>query len=151
MKKLIISLLLSSFFLSLAIGQDMLDLENSPIADRILAKKMAFFTDKLQLSSEEFQNFWPLFTQFEKEQRQIRLKYRTKRTAFKYMTDDEAEAFIENNFKMEEEILSLKKDYYSKFRKVMPVRKLAMVNKVNREFKEEILKQLRERRKNRQD
>ena len=149
MKKLIISLLLSSFFIGTALAQDMLDLENSPAADRILAKKMAFFTDKLQLSSEEFQNFWPLFSQFEKEQRQIRLKYRTKRTAFKYMTDEEAENFINNNFKMEEEILNLKKSYYEKFRKVMPVRKLAMVNKVNREFKEEILKQLRERRMNR--
>lgn len=144
MKKVVFGTMMFCLMAVVGFSQDATGEQTGPIADRINAKKMAFFTDKLQLSTDEFQNFWPLFTEYEGKQRGIRQQYRTKK-AFKFMSDKEAETYVLNSFKMEEELLNLKKDYFQKFKDVLPIRKIAMLNKVDRQFKEALLRQMQQR------
>ena len=144
MKKVVFGTMMFCLMAVVGFSQDTSGDQTGPIADRINAKKMAFFTDKLQLSTDEFQNFWPLFTEYEGKQRSIRQQYRSKK-AFKFMSDKEAETYVLNSFKMEEEMLNLKKDYFQKFKDVLPIRKIAMLNKVDRQFKEALLRQMQQR------
>lgn len=150
MKKILLGSILFCLFSISAFAQDDLDTNNGPLADRILAKKMAFFTDKLQLTSDELQNFWPLFTQYEKEQRQIKRKYKPTK-AFRFMSDQEAEVHLLNTFKKEEELLAIKRSYFQKFKGVISIRKIAMINTVDRQFKEVLLRQMRDRKANRRN
>lgn len=112
--------------------------------DRVESLRIAFFTEKLQLTPEESKNFWPLFNEFQDKEKTIRKTYQND-TSLELMSDAEAEKLIENSFEMEEKLLQLKKEYYGKMRKVLPVRKIALLSRIERQFKERLLEEWRNR------
>lgn len=114
---------------------------------RVEAAKKAFITDRLGLLPEESEQFWALQNEFEAEQQKIRQKYAPKR-AVESMSDAEAEQFILDRFKMEEEMLTLKKSYFEKFKTIVTPRKVAMYSKAEREFRKYILNRIKEQRRN---
>lgn len=112
------------------------------IQGRIESLRIAFFTEKLQLTPEESQNFWPLYNEYQDKEKGIRKTYQNE-TSLELMSDAEAEKLIENHFILEEKLLELKKEYYGKLRKVLPVRKLALLSRIERQFKERLLEEWR--------
>ncbi len=147
MKKIIFTLLL---FLGIAgplcaqIVDDELD---KPTLERVRAQRVAFITNKLELTTGEAEKFWALENEYEAEKEKIREKYRAGRS-IESMSDQEADRFIQDRFTMEGELLSLKKDYYQRFIKIVSPRKIALYNKADREFKRWLLEQIRKRRLN---
>ncbi len=119
------------------------------IAERVEAMKVAFITQRLSLTTQEAQLFWPLYNEYEAEQSKIRQRYRLSDN-FAGMTDAEAEKALDDALEMEQQLLNLKRDYTQRMRKILPVRKVAMLNRVEREFREELVKQIREMQMNRQ-
>lgn len=117
--------------------------------DRIEALRIAFFTEKLQLTPQESQNFWPLYNEYQEKEKTIRQSYKDDKS-LELMSDAEAEKLIENTFLMEEQMLGLKKEYYQKMRKVLPVRKVALLSRIERQFKERLLEEWRNRQEDRQ-
>lgn len=139
----------ASLYLALAFGLLPLLAQAQPrtLDDRVEALRIAFFTEKLQLTPEESQNFWPLYNEYQEKEKSIRKSYRDDKS-LELMSDAEAEQLIQNSFEMEEQMLSLKKDYYQKIRKVLPVRKLALLSRIERQFKERLLEEWRSRQQN---
>lgn len=132
-----------------ALAQDEDDLPTGKAGEQIQAQKVAFITARLNLTPEESQKFWPIFNEYEAEQKKIRQKFKFKQD-FATMTDAEAEQLLTSNLEMEQQLLNLKKEYIQRMRKVVPVRKIAMLNRAERAFKEELVKRLREIQQNRQ-
>lgn len=111
---------------------------------KIQAARVAYITERLGLTPEESERFWPLYNEFETERDKIRGKYKAPRP-IESMSDQEAESFINRHFEMEQELLNLKRDYFQRFKKAVSPRKAALFNKADREFRLEILKRLQER------
>jgi hypothetical protein len=131
------------------LAQDEDDLPTGKAGEQIQAQRVAFITRRLNLTTEESQKFWPLYNEYEAEQKKIRQKYKIKQD-FTTMTDAEAEQSLSSALEMEQQLLNLKKEYVQRMKKVIPVRKIAMLNRVERDFKTELLKRLREMQQNRQ-
>jgi hypothetical protein len=112
--------------------------------EKMEAYKIAFFTEKLQLTPEESKAFWPLYNQFESEREALRKRYGQDNVRLELMSDKEVTAFLEKGIEMEEQQVKLKKDYLGRFQEVLPVRKVAMLQRIDREFKMELLQKLRE-------
>ncbi len=149
MKKAILGVLLVCFAFAPGYAQDdELPEPQGQLAQRVEAMKVAFITDRLGLSPQEAQNFWPIYNQYEEEQKKIRQKYRFS-SNFATMTDAEAEKMVEGTLEMEQQLLNLKRDYIQRMRKVIPVRKIAMLGRVERQFREELVKRLQEIQMNR--
>ncbi len=116
--------------------------------ERVKAMRTAFITNKLNLTPEEAQQFWPLYNQFEAEQKKIRDKFVPAKDLMS-MSDAEAEKFLNSQLDMEQELLDLRKDYLQRMKKVLPMRKVAMLPRLEREFREELLDNLQQMRANR--
>lgn len=119
-----------------------------PVEERVQALRIAFFTEKLQLTPEESQNFWPLYNEYQDKEKAIRESHRSEKS-LELMSDAEAEKLIENHFAMEEQLLNLKRDYYQRLKSVLPVRKLAVLSRIERQFKERLLEEWRNRQEQR--
>lgn len=117
--------------------------DEGPLTQRIQAQKVAFITDKLQLTPDEAQQFWPVYNQYESDLKQIRQKYRPDAN-FLTMSDLDAEKHVLSLFDREQEELNLKKDYFLRFKKILPIRKIAMLLRAELEFKEELVKKMQE-------
>lgn len=141
----------TTFYLSLLIGLLPLlsQAQPRPMEERIEALRIAFFTEKLQLTPEESQNFWPLYNEYQDKEKSIRKTYRDDKS-LELMSDAEAEKLIEDSFEMEEKMLSLRKEYYQKMRRLLPVRKVALLSRIERQFKERLLEEWRNRQQDRQ-
>jgi hypothetical protein len=111
---------------------------------RIRSMRVAFITERMKLSPEEAEKFWPIHNQYESEMKKIREKYRAERD-FQTMSDQEVERFLTDHLDMEEELLKLKRDYYSRMRKVVPARKLAMYVRADLDFNRKLIQSLQNR------
>ncbi len=116
---------------------------------KIEAQKVAYITNRLDLSAEESAEFWPVYNQFQKDRKVINKKYKREQR-IENMTDAELEAQMRASFKKDQELLDLKKTYFEKLKKVLSIRKIATLQVAEREFKATILDMMKERRMERQ-
>jgi hypothetical protein len=116
--------------------------ENIDKKQEIENVKVAFISSKLDLTSDEAQKFWPIYNAYRSEFRNlIKLKHDLKRNQ-----SDDANKQLDKEINFEERILDLKKKYRIEFSKVLPPSKVLLFFDAEREFREHLIKQLRERR-----
>lgn len=115
--------------------------------EKLKEEKVAFFNQKLDLTTQESEDFWPVYNEYWKRKNQI---YDDKRTAMKYcsknidrMTNEEiikyADMYI--NFQKQESELLI--EFNEKFKKVLPPKKVFLLYKTDYEFKTYLLQQIK--------
>ncbi|MBL7681950.1 MAG: hypothetical protein JNK00_01220 [Flavipsychrobacter sp.] len=115
--------------------------------ERVRAIKVAYITDKLQLSAEQSEKFWPVYNQFEEERFALWRKYR-RSEGHAAQTHEESIRSIDEDIEMQEKMLELRKKYKDQFLKVITPNQLAALVDAEREFKKMLLQQLKDRREN---
>ncbi len=108
---------------------------------RIDALKIEFLTKKLDLSPEEAQKFWPVYHNYQREMVAIFKERRQARHMQKEANTPPDE------LRFETRILETKKRYRKEFLDVLPAQKADLIFPAEREFREWLINQLRERRK----
>ena len=115
--------------------------------EKIEALKIGFITNKLKLTPEESQKFWPVFNQYEAEKKQIR---QSTIGAVKELKEDgdftnaEAEQAIAKYVEFKARDLDLIKKYVSEFRKILPATKVAKLITAEEHFKKMLMKQVQQ-------
>ncbi|PSR53242.1 hypothetical protein AHMF7605_06715 [Adhaeribacter arboris] len=111
--------------------------------EKIKTAKIAFLTDKLQLSSEQAQKFWPLYNEYEAERRSAHTRPRLNREAnLTALSDQQLREAINEMHAVRQNELNVEKKYVDKFLKVISVRQLATLYQSEREFTHVLLKKL---------
>ena len=118
-------------------------------SDKVEAMKVGFITNKLELTAKEAQTFWPIYNEYSSKMDKLR---KTKRSDFEELknkseniTDKELETFINEVFASKQKELDLQKEYYEKYAKVLPVKKVAMLYQAENQFKRELLRKIKEK------
>ncbi|MBA2250613.1 MAG: hypothetical protein H0W12_10550 [Chitinophagaceae bacterium] len=125
MKKIILILLMGCFTFTFGQAQD----GNNPNkAEKIEALKIAFITQKLQLTSEEAKNFWPVYGQYENEIRQT-------------MGHNNNGDALDN----EEKVLNIRKRYRSQFVKVLGQPRMNQLFNAEKDFRGALIRHLKNR------
>ncbi len=112
--------------------------------EKIEALKIGFITNKLKLTPEESQKFWPVFNQYEAEKKQIRQSTIGTVKELKEdgdFTNAEAEQAITKYVEFKAKDLDLIKKYVSEFRKILPATKVAKLITAEEHFKKMLMKQ----------
>jgi hypothetical protein len=141
MKKYILSLVVFFCITTLVFAQKQGDRKN-----RMESYRIAYITEKLDLTPDEAQRFWPIYNQFRDELKKIHKDTKGQK-AIADMTDSEAENAISGNFEREEKVASLKKEYVKKLKGIIAPKKIAQLQQVEQDFKKEVLERMKERRK----
>lgn len=119
--------------------------------ERIKALRVAFISDKLQLTSEEAQRFWPIFNQFDdkqsdlqKEKRQLMIKLQSENATT--LSEKESAKLMEEDERLENEIQNNRRKLVKDLQGVIPNQKILMLRQIEVEFKQKLLKQIQKRR-----
>lgn len=125
---------------------------NTPSFDmeRFKSQKIAFITEKLNLTPKEAQAFWPVYNQFESErmeiqQRRRELEEKTRNENVR-MSDQEivkTTRTIAVSFKREAELME---NYNEKFLKILPPQKVLLLYRAENQFRAHMFEQYRKRR-----
>lgn len=115
--------------------------------ENIETLKIGFLTKKLDLTSEEAQKFWPVYNQYSDKLQEIRKKrrqnYHEAKKKFDEMSDKEVEQAVDNEMADRQKELDLQREYHSKFKAVLPIKKVAKLYVAEEQFKMELLNKLK--------
>jgi len=117
--------------------------------EEIESYKIAYLTQKLELSPEEAKIFWPIYNDYQKEQADLRKERGQKMISFKKMpeiddmTDSEVQALIVNDFDFKQRDLNLEKKYYAKLKSSLPIKVIGKYYRAQETFKRELLSRYR--------
>lgn len=121
MKKLLLTFFLIAGTLHFVTAQQSQD-------EKVKALKIAFITERLQLTSSEAKEFWPVYNSYEKDIRKLRL-------------DSRDGDILEN----EEKLLQIRKKYGNSFEKMLGKEKTVKLFQAEKDFRNVLIKQLRNR------
>lgn len=114
---------------------------------QIEAEKVGVYTRVLNLTAEEAKKFWPIYNQMQEEYEKLRNEKRRlhKEMVEKYasLSDNEIEKNLDQFLAIEQKELDLKKKYMDEFKKAIPIKKVALMHKAEREFKRQLLHRFR--------
>jgi Spy/CpxP family protein refolding chaperone len=123
---------------------------DGPDRKQIEADRVGVYTRILNLTTAEAQRFWPIFNEYQDELNKNRDMMRDKRKAiatnFDKMSDAEVEKAIDEFTAIAQRELDIRKKYIVEFKKVLPVKKVILLQKAEMEFKRELLHRFKERR-----
>jgi len=140
-----ILVLWSLFFLMVSFAQAQQDHRSKE--ERIKAVKIAFITEELQLTAEESQRFWPVYNEMQNELKAIKKEGKSNgRPNLEVMSDQELSDWLDKQLILEENKFAVKRKYIQKFKTVISVRKVVKLIGVEKRFKKELLRRMRERR-----
>lgn len=116
--------------------------------DRIQAEKVAFITSELDLTPEEAQVFWPVYNQCWKESMESHRKMMMAFAEFRgkkadALSDKEIEAKLEEYIAASDKANSVLSEWYPKFKKVLPIRKVAKLYQAEEAFQQKMINNLR--------
>ena len=119
--------------------------------ENIESQKIAFITSKLDLTPEEAQKFWPVYNQCQKQRKDIRDQNKPKsadgkRPNIDEMSDKEVEELINKRLDANQKELDIQQNCLEQYKRVLPIKKIAKLFQAEKQFKRELLKQMRSKR-----
>lgn len=115
--------------------------------EKIHAAKVSYITDRLNLSSDQAARFWPVYNQYEDALKSLRKSYFDKygQGQGKNLSEADSRRYIDDNLNFQEAQLNLKRKYKDEFLKVLSPQQLAQLYQAERDFKNLLLQQLKDK------
>lgn len=120
-------------------------------SEKIKNLQMQYLSQKLNLSAEEAEKFWPVYKNYTKEVETLIAERHNKRQQDKQLSDpdDVARRNMDNDLGYEKRMYDIKSRYTNEFQRVLPARKAGAVFKSEREFRSIMINHLNNQRLNR--
>ncbi|MCM4171734.1 hypothetical protein DHD32_09590 [Arenibacter sp. TNZ] len=118
--------------------------------EKIKSLKVAFITEKLELTPKEAQSFWPLYNEHQSKKEGF---YRVERfeigsdiKKLDALSDSQASELLIRMQKLEEEKYRAEKSYIEKISKTISAKKTILLMRSEEEFKRHLIRQYRQKR-----
>ena len=122
--------------------------------EEIESLKIAYFTQKLDLSPDEAKVFWPIYNDMQTEQNNLRKERMQKMISFRKTTeidnlsDAQVQSLITSEFDFRQRDLNLEKKYYNKLKSSLPIKIVGKFYRAQEGFKRELLNRFKGGQKN---
>lgn len=115
--------------------------------EKIKSLKVAYFTEKLELSSSEAKGFWPIYENFEKDLHKLYEGRRDLKKKYDYsnLSEKDSKHLLDTYLEFEREKVDITKTYYAKISKVLSYRKTYKLARVEEEFKRQLIREYRDK------
>lgn len=147
MKQLLYAIILGAIFLVTSLGGFAQDKEMS-VREQIQSEKIAFFTEKIGLTLEEAEKFWPVYNEYwSKKNKLIKERKESMNYYIKHsdsMSKKELENIADKYVNYRQEKGELLKEYHKKFKEILPIEKVMRIYMADYDFKSYLLNKLKE-------
>lgn len=116
--------------------------------EKFKSERVAFLTEKLELTVDEAQKFWPLYNEYQDKRDEL-LKSQRNDSHGKTHQDkssEELEAMVDQRVEQELKLAEMKLDFHKKVKKVIPIEKVVKLYRAENEFMNHMLNKIREQR-----
>lgn len=113
--------------------------------NEIESYKIAYLTQKMELSPEEAKVFWPIYKNWQQEQMNLRKERAQKVISYKKieeiesLSDNEVQSLIANELTIKQKALNIEKKYYNQLKSKLPIKIVGKYYRAQETFKKELL------------
>lgn len=122
--------------------------------ERMKAYKVAYLTEKLNLTSKEAEKFWPIYNNHEETVHKLKRQERKQLKALREtdngldgLSDQQAGEFLNNHIENQEKKSKSRKKLITDLKQIISNKKIITLIKAEADFNKRILERMRERRK----
>jgi len=117
---------------------------------KIKAFKIAYLSDKLDLTEDEATKFWPIYNKYDKKINGFRIlsyfslkKRLREKGGINSLSEKEAKEIVLQFIKIDKEIAKANQEYQEKLISILPYKKIIRLKIAENEFQRKLLKRLR--------
>ncbi len=116
--------------------------------EQLQSARIAFITERLNLTPETAQKFWPVYNQINKQKQELRKEEFSLRKSSNAseLTEEDAKKLLANMYAIKERQLKLEMEAAEKYQEVLSAVQVVQLVKVEEDFRRMVIDQLRERR-----
>lgn len=108
--------------------------------EKINAARAAYITQRLNLTPQEAEKFWPLYNEFTQKKQDLKRQYRQAKKS-----GQDEKTLLDLDFKIKQQELDLEKEYSDKFLKVISPQKLVQLHQAEDDFRRLLIRQIEQR------
>lgn len=116
--------------------------------ERFRSMKIAYFTEKLGITAQEAEKFWPVYNELEKQRAELhserRRSFRNFSSDIDNISDAQAAEMIQEYINYQKKDLELETEFYSKIKEILPPKKIMKLYITEMQFREYMINTLRE-------
>ena len=115
--------------------------------DKIKTLKIAYITEKLNLTEKEAQQFWPIYNNFEEENSNLKKQAHDARktTDLNTISEEDAVQLLKKIRLNENKRQSLENDFIDRLTKIMSAKKIILLHKIEDDFKRKMFEEYKRR------
>jgi Spy/CpxP family protein refolding chaperone len=118
--------------------------------EKIKKLKIAYFTENLDLTEKEAQQFWPVYNAYDDKNHELRVvglnKIKRQIKQNSGMSEAEAAEILDKIQNIEQQVYENGVNLINKLRKFLPAVKIIQLKKAERDFNRDLMKKFRDRR-----
>ena len=133
-------------FTSLAMAQDQKALE------KIQAARIALITERLGLTPEQAEKFWPVYNEYTSQRQELMKEYQGMRRSSqdRQLTDEESKALLDKGIQLKEKQVNLDRTYNDRLTRVISNNQILLLRRAEEDFRRMIIERLDNKRDQRE-
>jgi hypothetical protein len=151
MKRIVI---IGLYFLGMTVAFAQEQPEVDPVAqdpkvqEKIKNLRIAYISDKLGLTPEQAEKFWPVYREFSDQRKALRMEFAKSRREINAQNPSptEQEEQVRLGLELKQKELDLEKDYSGRLMKIITAQQMLNLRKAEGDFQRMILQQVQQRR-----
>ncbi|MEO9476332.1 MAG: hypothetical protein ABJG41_12380 [Cyclobacteriaceae bacterium] len=113
---------------------------------KIEAARIALITERLELTPEQAEKFWPIYREYSEKQREIRKEFQELKQNYdpSQASEEESKTILNLGYQIKERQLELDKTYAQRMQQIVTSRQLMNLRKAEEDFRNMLMKRIRE-------
>lgn len=126
--------------------------QNKEAMKKIESARIALITERLGLTPEQAEKFWPVYREYNLERREIRKEFREVRqdVDMNNLTEEQSQQLVKMSMDLKQKQLNLEKEYSHRMSDVISTQQLFKLKNAEKDFQQILLKRIQQQRQ-RQD
>lgn len=118
------------------------------VREKVEAARIGMITNRLGLTPEQAEKFWPIYREFTQKRQEMRQEFRQAQQGFDPNNPDpkKQQELVDKGFQLKQKELNLEKDYSGRIMNVITLQQMMNLRKAEQDFRQLILNQLQQRR-----
>jgi hypothetical protein len=122
--------------------------QDPKVQERIKNLRIAYISDKLGLTPEQAEKFWPVYREFSDKRRELRMEFAKSRSEINSQNPNprDQEELVKRGLELKQKELDLEKDYSGRLMKIISAQQMLNLRQAEGDFQRIVLQQVQQRR-----
>lgn len=114
--------------------------------EKLEAAKIALITERLELTPEDAEKFWPIYNEYSQKQRDLRVEFNQLKSSYdpKTASNEENQKALEAGMIIKQKQVDLDQTYTEKMQSVISARQIMSLQKAEQDFREMLMERIRQ-------